>query len=257
MSSAGSGGPGGPGLEAAHLQPDLGEDYDWTDTAGERRRAAAIDRLAGDRDLVGALRRHGFEGHEYVSTARELARYGVAVLTAWTMRGTIFDKCVRVGRGVQRPPPGVVIDRDEAQSLAGEVVAVALRHFREEVLLPGLWDPSRGASLTTFFVGQCVLRFPNLYRQWLTQQPPVPAVDDTVLDQRSTGESVEDDVITERMTAQALQLVRSPDARRALVMTSMGYPQSDIAKKLATTEKAVERMIAYAREQVRKGRRSA
>jgi len=40
-------------------------------------------------------------------------------------------------------------------------------------------------------------------------------------------------------------------------MVGMGYRQAQIAEHLGMTEKAVERMIHYAKQQVRKGRESA
>jgi hypothetical protein len=29
------------------------------------------------------------------------------------------------------------------------------------------WDHRRGATLRTYFIGQCLIRFPNIYRRWL------------------------------------------------------------------------------------------
>jgi hypothetical protein len=59
---------------------------------------------------------------------------------------------------------------DDALELSCETVAEAIRCFRERVLIPGKWDPTRKASLRTFFVGQCILQFPNIYRRWNTEQ---------------------------------------------------------------------------------------
>ena len=32
------------------------------------------------------------------------------------------------------------------------------------------WDPAKGASLTTYFVGQCKRQFPNVYRSWHSRE---------------------------------------------------------------------------------------
>lgn len=257
MSSKGSSGPPARDLDAARLQPDENETYDWTDSADERDRAIALDRLAGDQDLVGQLRQVDFAGPDWHAAARELARYGLAVVTSWIVKGTIFEKCARKGRPVERPPIDA-LDRTEAESMAGEVVAVALNHFRDDVLVPGRWDPGRGASLTTYFVGQCILRFPNIYRTWLADLPPVKLDDmDAVNLNRSPSRAVEDDVITASAGADALRLIGNEQARKALMFVVGGYTHGEIADRLGTTEKAVERMVAYAREQVRKGRESA
>jgi hypothetical protein len=38
------------------------------------------------------------------------------------------------------------------------------------VLKPGKWDYHRGATLKTFFVGACLLQFPNVFEVWATEQ---------------------------------------------------------------------------------------
>ncbi len=257
MASTGSGGQRARGLAAARLQPENQVAIEQPDTAALRDEAARIDRLAGDRDLIDRLRRRDFTGAEYDRTAEELVRYGVAVLKSWILAGTIYEKCAYKGRPVKRAD-FEAFDDAEAESMAGEVITVAIARFRTEVLLPGLWDPSRGASLTTYFVGQCILCFPGVYRPWRTQQPPKRNWALNRLDENlSTEQAVEDDVIRERTTVDALRLVKSQEARTALVMVGMGYRQAYIAEHLGMTEKAVERMIHYAKQQVRKGRESA
>ena len=137
--------------------------------------------------------------------------------------------------------------------MAGEVVTVALAHFRDDVLVPGKWDPARGAPLTTFFVGQCLLRFPNIYRKWLQQVPRIGADPfDVVAHGRPSGQDVEDDVIRSHAAEAALRAVRSEDARIALVLVGFGHTYPQIAQRLGKTEKAVERTIGYAREQVQR-----
>ena len=253
--SVSSGEPGGESdvpLEAARLQPVDHEVLALEATDPDRSEADRIDRLAGDRDLIGELRRRGFDGPEYERAAEELVRYGLSVVTAWIRTGTIFEKVARRARPVERPPDGA-LDDSEALSMAGEVVTVALAHFRDDVLVPGRWDPARGASLTTFFVGQCLLRFPNIYRQWVQQVPRTRAASfDEVNHERPSGQQVEDDVITSRAAETALACVRSDDARTALVLIGFGFTYPQIAQRLGKTEKAVERMIAYARTQVQR-----
>ncbi len=258
MSSLGLAGPDGPGADVARLKPDTKASiYDWADRVDEREEAARIDRLAGDRNLIGELRRHGFNGPEYQRAAEELVRYGMSVVTAWSVTGTIFEKCAKIGRPVQRPPTGA-LDSVEAESLAGEVITVALTYFRDEVLVPGLWDPARGASLTTYFVGQCIRQFPNIYRSWLAQVPEYELNRDGLLDiKRPSDYGLEDVVLDQRTQIEALRLVRNDDARRAMVLWAWGYTYGEIAERLQKTEKAVERMVDYGRKQVRRGKESA
>jgi hypothetical protein len=196
-------------------------------------------------------------GADWEEAAAELVRYAMAVIKSWTWRGTIFEKCAEKNRPVKRPTIDDAFDENEAESMAGEVITVALEQFRRDVLLQDRWDPARGASLTTYFVGLCVLCFPNVYRAWLRSVPPRGWAE---LDADRTGSGdlpIEDQVIQQWMNADALVLVRNEDARRALVLVGMGYTQPQIADRLGTTTKAVERMLDYARKQVAKRKRTA
>lgn len=244
-------------VDPARIKPE--NSYQWADDASEVERARNVDRLAGDTELVSLLRSQDFKGVDYDYAAGELVRYALDVLTAWLIKGTIFTKCKQRLGYTLKPPPAGKIPRDDAESIAGEVVAIALRRFREDVLAPGKWDPARGASLTTYFVGQCIFRLPNVYDKWVSDHPlHVPVGEDLwLLDSHSTTTAIEDDVIRSRASVEALQLVRNPDARMALVMAAMGYSHRQIAEHLGRTVKAVERMIEYGRRQTRKGTRSA
>ena len=129
--------------------------------------AERLDRLLGDAEVLAEIRADGFEGPRYEEFATELVRYGVAVIRAWTYRGMIFDQCARrTGAALPRLPTEQEITGDDANELALETVATAHQHFRDDVLVPGVWDPRRGASIKTFFIGQCLFRFPNVYRRW-------------------------------------------------------------------------------------------
>ncbi len=254
--------PPPPGA-AARLQPDQWDPSAWADMAGrglspdERSRADDIDRRLGDRTLVEKLRAAGFEGQEWQTAAEELARYGVDVLHSWVRKGTIYEKCAQRKRFIKRPPEGA-LDAAEGRSLVNGTVAAALQHFREDVLIPGVWDPAKGASITTFFVGQCLMRFPDIYRPWLNQVRKVERGTDIAKVQLSQRVSpVEDDVIVSMTNRSALTVVRNRDARVAFVMIAMDYTQVQIAEYLGTTPKAVERMLDYARKQIDKQRRSA
>ena len=247
------------GFGPARLQPATSGTYDWAESDDERRGAENLDRLLGDRQLIDTIRADNFEGLAYDYAATELAKYAIAVLTAWIVNGTIYAKCAEKARPVQRSRGGPPSHR-QAESLAGEVVAVALTRFVEKTLVPDNWDPSRGASLATYFVGQCILSFPNVYRQSRPDHEPrgVPVGEEfALLDSRTQDDLVEDDVIRSLTASAAFQMIRSEDAREAFALMSLGYTQVAIAARMGKTVKAVERMIDYARSQVTKERRKA
>ena len=130
------------------------------------KEAERLERLAADIELVDRLMWAGYEGAEWEQFRTELARYGIVVVTSWIRSGRIFSECARRGFSGLRRRPGLA---EDALELAGETNASALSYFRTKVLVPRVWNPTRGASISTFFVGACVLHFPNVYRRWLRE----------------------------------------------------------------------------------------
>lgn len=86
-------------------------------------------------------------------------------MKGWLFTGTIHHEVARIGAPVEQCPREW-LDEDAVFSLASETVAKALHQFKG-VLRQGKWNAARGASLATYFVGQCKLQFPNIYRKWL------------------------------------------------------------------------------------------
>ena len=128
-----------------------------------------MSRLRADAELLGRLNTDGFRGPGWGRFVDVLVEYGCAVLTAWTATGAIYGHVARQAR-IRLEEPPVEITPEDAEDLAAETVADALGRFRDRVLAVGRWDPRRGASLATYWIGYCILRFPDVYRRWLTAQ---------------------------------------------------------------------------------------
>lgn len=227
----------------------------WAADADRDRAGERLARLEGDRDLAAALQEAGFVGRDYGLFAGEIARYGLAVLTAWIYRGEIFAKVKAKGFGALEPEPyhGALIE--DAQSLADETVTLALRAFRDRVLVPGKWDPSKGASLRTFFIGQCLLQFANVYRRWVrevrrsyTAAMELDAFEDIETPQdREPGHqaALKDEL------RRVLGRITDIRARDAFYLQAIGHSQAEIAARLQMTPKAVGSAMARARRQAR------
>lgn len=144
----------------------------WLAEPEHRNAADRLDRLAADYELITGLAWGKFEGADYQYFANELAKYGLAVMRGWMRRRLILARCRERGfGGLPEPPLDAFDDPDVLDELANETVAKALHHFREDVLLAGKWDHHRGASLRTYFIGQCLIRFANIYRQCWPRTP--------------------------------------------------------------------------------------
>ncbi len=156
------------GIEQRAIQPGVSE--------GELGRFCAlpeaerVQRLEADGHLVTALALYGFAGLPWRRFSNALASYGIQVMRSWIVSKEIFAQCKRKGYGL----PVWTVSREEAFELANETTGAGVAAFRSDVLIPGVWQPSRGASLKTFFIGQCVLQFPNVYRRWQSERKRFP-----------------------------------------------------------------------------------
>ena len=257
MSENGTSAPGGsrqgPARRSSRLDRDLEE-------ASER-----LARLEADRDLIDTLRSEGFAGRNFTYFQTVLAQYGVAVIRAWTRDGKVLGKYAEKGFGglPPEPRPGALTDDPStAQGIADETVARALNAFRDKVLIPNRWDPKRGASLRTFFVGQCLMQFGNVYRSWHTDysREVAESYDDTSLYElmerdrtyfSSALESPERAAVRKDAVRRLIAHVTDEHAREALWLNVVaGVPYRQIAERFDVTEKKMEHMIAKARAQI-------
>ncbi len=236
------------------LIPDL--PADWLEQSDDSDR---VDRSVADADLQVRLALHRYEGAEWDVFATELARYGIGVLSAWMHRGLIFARCKAKNIGLA--PLDRPFSKDEVDELVGETVAKALHHFRVDVLMKNRWTPTGGASLRTFFLGQCLLRFANVYRAWRDHENEtlraVVCNDGELLELFSPHEVGPDRrVIGDLTNSELLGGVKNDRLRKAMWMTGADFTQAEIAAELDCSEKSVERMLSYERRRLQE-RRSA
>jgi hypothetical protein len=216
----------------------------------ERARVENAARRLADRDLVGELAAAGFTGPVFEVTVNEFAAYGVAALMAWMRTGEIARKCLSRGR----PLPGAdrvmaAWSRDDRLEIAVEATARALRYFVDEVLKPARWNYRRGATLRTYFVGACLLQFPNVYEVWLNEQKRWGAVDLVDPGAEEAAGVDRGDVAWADPTAAAVihrQHVREvlagipdPQTRQAAQMVMLGYEHAEAGAELGLTAAAV------------------
>jgi DNA-directed RNA polymerase specialized sigma24 family protein len=234
------------GPASTSLKLDLSDSIDesWLEEFDDDQ-SEYLRRLDTDRSIIDDLAEVGFQGYHYEYFAIELVKYGIAVMTAWTRTGQIFA-VMRNKRHVDlaRPIGDDLRDQDTARELACETVAYAIKRFREYVLIPNRWDPSKGASIKTYFIGQCLIQFPNVYRRWYgeTFEPAhLETIDSAV--KRQGYEHVEQ-VVTDRLgVSDLLTTVKKDRTKRILILHGAGHSYKEIAARLSITEKTVEMSI--------------
>lgn len=229
----------------------------WVAQDEHQEEADRVDRLLADAELVTTLQLHRFDGPKWERFATELARYGIAVLRSWMRSGLIFTRLKTRGVGVPALPPSNWTN-EEIDDIANLTVAVALGKFRETVLIPGRWDPNRGASLRTFFVGQCLIRWPNVYREWRTEatnwaSQHGPAQEEE-WEHTAGHHHVEREVVATDAARRILDRMPDDRTRRAVVLRSEGATHQDIAEDLGCTVKAVEHLLHRHRQRLAKER---
>jgi DNA-directed RNA polymerase specialized sigma24 family protein len=157
-------------------------------------------------------------------------------------KGTIFLRCAEKGIG-QLPRPSTTLEPADAAEIACETVAEAIKSFRKRVLIPGKWDMTRGASLNTFFVGHCVLRFPNVYRRWYREEQDQLLVLSDLASLKVELSMLRTEGISPDRGAELSRTVRELHPRDPKVivgLTELGYDQKDMAGLLDTTVRGIQ-----------------
>lgn len=256
--------PEGPAADGACIEPDEGYHHqvvvNWLAEVEFEDKAEHLDRLLGDEDLLLSLQLGSYAPAVWDPVAEALARYGVAVIRAWTRRGSIFSKVEkRTGYALKAPPETWLDDVHVADDLADETVVRAINYFKDHVLKQNKWDAKKGASLRTFFIGQCLYKFPNVYRAWFNEERTRRAVeywaDDEDMDYlRGSIRGIESSVIPKMETVEALRKVKTGRARAALLLHAQGYTYEEISQKLGLADaKSVENMLTYQKRLLRRG----
>lgn len=188
------------------------------------------------------------------ATARDLSEYSFPVLQAWIRNGSIFARVesltrLRVGGGSE-----LASEPDAAGELAGLTLSVALCRFRSQLIDGTGWNERGGASMRSYFIGQCLMQFPNEYRKWAREcrsgavASPVLLDDWSLLPSSAPGpETVSD----QRLTIHRYLKSAPTRTRKALLYVAAGYTHQEIAAFIGTTPKAIEMLLRRFRKQLR------
>jgi hypothetical protein len=211
--------------------------------------ADEVDRLAADDRLYQTLAATAFTGPGWDRFSDALARYGLQVLRAWIGTAKIFALCRDRGYPTERR---IRLDEETVADLATGTVAAAIAAFRDSVLPKGRWDPTRGASLRTFFIGQCLMRFPREYGRWLKDNPPMQLVPE-LGDAAATDPDADPAHVAEVRALLSEVVAASPRAKalaKILALQTAGFSQDEIASRLTLSVGSVESALYRHRKRV-------
>jgi len=197
------------------------------------------DRLAADRVLYERLADLDFAGPAYDEFAEALTAYALPVCASWLRIGLMFRLCA--DRNVPVGPPPANWTGDDRHELAMETIALALARFRANARHGRGWDPAGGASLKTYFMGQCIYAFVQVYRNWRrsdTLGGVTLVFDIRELPHGATGDPAELAVAGEQVRDALDEL--DPRTRTIVTLVAEGYSHREIAEILRTTPRAVE-----------------
>ncbi|MFK4106143.1 hypothetical protein ACI2L1_40025 [Streptomyces sp. NPDC019531] len=215
-------------------------------------------RRAADARIVDILRADNFQGPRYEKTATRLMEYGWLTINKWTGTGEIFAHARRAGRPVPLHMTAPDWDADARSEVATETVVAGLDLFLEHGLIRGKWNPSGGASLSTYFVGASIRSFRTVYIRWFRGVQMGQAELDLPLSDPD-GASSERDIPDQRATdpfyaaathdeiKRILPYVTDTKVRRGLALRALGYTQQQAAAEVGLSEKALEGRIGRLR----------
>ena len=215
---------------------------------GRARSAASVAQWHADVELHRQLADENFEGPRWDRLVEVLVEFAFPALTTWIVSGEIRHYVARNARVLLEAPPSPITQED-AEDLALDTIVDALGRFRDRVLRANRWDPSRGTTLTTWWIGYCLLRLPDVYRRWRTAQRRWSFSLRAAEQLKSVGlEEASDDpadqLIMHEELARALASVHSELTQRILQLKAQGYRHREISEKLGCSVKAIESRLA-------------
>lgn len=199
-----------------------------------------------DRTLYSRLEETCFKGPEYDFFVEALVSYAYPVLRRWIASGEVVAQLARLRKPIEPLRDYPHLPDVDIEELVQDTLVAGLKLFTDRARAGTGWSAGRGASLSTYFLGACLLEFPGTYRRWrrvhkknveiATAEPPDSLAPDPA-----------DLVIQEQQIREILGGLSEP-TRLVLTLAAAGYSHAEIAEILDTTPRAVEGRLYRARK---------
>ncbi|WP_331761966.1 hypothetical protein [Streptomyces sp. NBC_01546] len=224
----------------------------------------AAEQRAADRELFERLQADRFEGPNFEMFRDRIWLYGWNVLRSWMRDGTIIEKC-REKRIYFKAPYTEVEEMmrsyDVRQDIAIDCLGRAIPFFLSDCLHK--WNPDGGRNLNSFFLHMALHFFRDAYHRWagghrqrmreilgLDAIPVHDAGSDPFEPILVVPGPEEQTVLRETL---GIILAKASMEERAVceAMLTTGATQEEIAQRLGTTRKSVERRLSRVRRRAR------
>jgi hypothetical protein len=240
------------------------------EAAGDR----AAQRVAEIR-LLEVLRAEKFTGPRFERLIEKmmprLVGYAFPIMNHWIRNGHIFDECLKFRRPIIKQARAAAsewtLEEQEAfaaDSIIGTDKTIGgVEFFLDYGLLKEHWDPEKGASAATYFVGACACCFTQVCNKWWKDKVIAEAMLTSPTDVNEEGEedlllrvadpshSPEELVVLRDTAARAMAQVKDPKVQEVLLRRSLGETQVEAAAAVDLSPKAAERRLHTQRQHMR------
>lgn len=209
-----------------------------------------------DHRISDLVKGHTSDASAWAPVEEELARYGVSVLRCWIRDGSLAVRVRKLTGHAMNLDSRVTADQDSLTELIGTTVAVSLCHFRRRALAGTGWNPKGSASARTYFIGRCLLTFPDEQRRFIREQHAPGALWTMSLQHAwdvpgTSPASRPADVALARCAVTDILATCDPRTRNVLISVMYGSPLPRIAAEMGTTTKSVEMLLYRCRARLR------
>lgn len=216
---------------------------------------ARVERLREDQLLVEGVLEQGLNGIRHVALEDELIRYAVPILQHLLADGRLVSKAVKLLRPPAPLDAWMHFTGDDREEFAQEMVANVLPGFSKAVFVERRWTPGGGATLKTYFVNACIMRFARIQAQWLRDRQAVRPMGLEFDPDAFAGDP--DPAVTVIVRDQVDRLLlKMPDEqlREVMVLRGAGWPAKSAAEQAGLTPKAAESRLARFRKNLEEER---
>ena len=243
------------GAEAIHETPPDPE-------AAERPSSEAALRALGTPALLDQVVDAGYVGATWIELQRRLIEHALDDLTRSLGEGSIVRRCAAAGYGLRRVRE--LQSHPFPEEIAAEATEACLHRFRDNILVPGVWDPGQGTRLEVFFVACCLPDVANAYRRysrWIARgdlsldvllDDGNPRLQIVAADPRAAPAEVvmARDLILRTIAPWPI------DDQTAVILEAAGWSRAEIADFLEISRGALDTRLSRARKRVQDNRRS-